>query len=199
MKKWMYLAAVAVCVTGCSSMETRNGRNNMLVDDISIEPKPMQAEIQVGPKISGVAECEKWFWFWTKQPAKQTYGTSLQMPDGNFSTGPCTRGAIYDALTKNNADMIVAPKYTAVQKGELCVLGKCMHRVNQIIVTGYKGNIKDISPMQESVVIERQKQGGNKKEATSAPVAGKQKQNIVKKVLLLPVTMVGEMFSVIGG
>ena len=150
MKKCIYLCAAVLLVTGCSSVATRNGRESLLYQKPrKISVRPLQAEIKVGQAINGVAECEKWFWFWTKQPAKQTYGTALQVAEGNFSEGPCTRGAVYDALVKNNAELIVAPRYTAVQKGNWCLFGWCVHRVNKIIVTGYKGNVVNFQTVEE--------------------------------------------------
>ena len=145
---------VVMLVTGCSSVETRNGREGMEYNMPGrIHVTPLQAEVKVGQMISGVGECERWFWFWTKQPAKQTYGiSSLQVDAGNFSKGPCTRGALYDALSKNSADIIIAPRYTAVKKGSWCIFGLCAHAVNQIIVTGYKGNVVNFQKIEQDKV-----------------------------------------------
>ncbi len=160
MKKIMYVCMTMMFV-GCSSVEYHNGRQSLLMQNVQVEPSPLKADIQVGQAISGVAECERWFGFTTKKPAKQTYGAELQVSQGNFSPNPCTRGAVYEALTKNNADVIIAPRYTAVKKGNLCLFGFCMHVVDQIIVNGYKGNIRNIVPMEEDIVKERRKRGVN--------------------------------------
>jgi len=161
MKKIMVVVMMAMVVSGCSSVEYHNGKNSLLVQETMIEPKPMQADIEVGRKISGTAECESLFGFRIKKPQKQTYGADLQVPAGNFAPSDCTRGALYDALSKHNADMIVYPHYTTVKKGEFCIFGWCMHRVDQIIVTGYEGNLREISQMPEEVILERQKQVPN--------------------------------------
>lgn len=161
MKKILFVVLIILSVAGCSSVEYHNGRNSLVVQNITIEPKPLQADIKVGQKITGVAECESWFGFYTKQPTEQTYGAELQVPEGNFVPSQCTRGALYDALNKYNADVIVSPHYTSFKKGDLCILGFCIHTVNKVIVTGYKGNIENISTMEKAVVIERQKQGTN--------------------------------------
>ena len=144
---------------GCSTAEYHNGRNSILLKNIEVEPQPLQADIRVGQQISGVAECESWFGLRTKKPKKQTYGVDLQVPEGNFVPDPCTRGAIYDALTKNNADIIIAPRYTSVKKGKFCILGLCLHVIDQIIVTGYKGKIMNLRPMEADVIKSRQEKG----------------------------------------
>lgn len=153
MKKIILLGLLISVLTGCSSMDYHNGRNNMLLgklDDIDVHP--LQADVKVEQQISGVAECKSWFGFLTKKPTHQTYGSYLQVPQGNFSPTACTRGAIYNALSKNNAELILAPRYTAVQKGKFCLFGICLHKTHQIIVTGYKAGIKDIRPMDEDIV-----------------------------------------------
>lgn len=138
----------------------------MLMETVAVEPSPLQADIQVGEKISGTAECQTLFGFHTKKPQKQTYEAELQVASGNFSPSACTRGALYNALIKNNADLIIAPRYTAVQDTKICLFGLCAVRKYQIIVTGYKGIINSISPMENNVITERQKQGINIKHTT---------------------------------
>ena len=168
MKKLLLVVAVLGLV-GCSSSELRTGRNSMNLANIAVEPDPMSASIEVGQKITGTAECETWFGIQTKAPKKFTYGAALQVEDGNFTPNKCTRGAVYDALTKSKADVIIAPQYTANQEGSLCVFGACIHKVNKITVTGYKGTIKKISTMDKAVIAERQKHGVMTSAAAAAP------------------------------
>ncbi len=158
MKKLLLVVAVLGLV-GCSSVEQHNGRNSMLIQNVLIEPTPMQADIEVGQKISGTAVCEKWFGFTTSQPNKLTYGANLQVPAGNLASSKCTRGAVYDALNRSKADIIIAPQYTTIQEAHVCIFGACVHRADRVTVTGYKGTIKRIAPMERNIVIERQKQG----------------------------------------
>ncbi len=153
MKKVLLLSVLALFGIGCASTQYHNGRNGLTIADADqIKLYPLQAEVEVGEKISGVAECEKWFGIFYKKPEKQTYGVGMQQNAGNFAPNACTRGAIYDALSKGKADTIVAPKYTAVKKKDLCIFGFCLHEVDQIIVTGYKGTIKNIQPMEKEFV-----------------------------------------------
>lgn len=172
MKKLLLVVAVLGLV-GCSTSELRNGRNSVNLANIAIEPEPMTASIKVGQKISGTAECETLFGFTLSSPKKLTYGADLQVEDGNFAPSKCTRGAIYDALTKNKADVIIAPQYTATEDGTFCIFGHCAYRSNKITVTGYKGTIEKIATMDKAVVAERQKHGVLTKADAAAPVAKK--------------------------
>ncbi|MBR5609027.1 MAG: hypothetical protein IKW63_02020 [Elusimicrobiaceae bacterium] len=148
MKKLSLLVLAAVCLVGCSSVGYHNAKSSMLLNDINkINTPSFKADVEVGEKISGVAECESWFGFTTKQPARQTYEAKLQSNSGNLAPSACTRGALYDAMSKSNADVIITPKYTSVNKDNWCVFGYCIHKVRQIIVTGYKGTVKKIAPM----------------------------------------------------
>ena len=172
MKKLLLVVAVLGLV-GCSSSELRNGRNSVNLANIAVEPEPMTAQIKVGQKITGTAECETLFGFNIKSPKRLTYGAGLQVEEGNFVPSKCTRGAIYDALAKNKADVIIAPQYTASEDATFCIFGACAHRVNKITVTGYKGTIEKIAPMDRNVIIERQKNGVMTKADAAEPVAKK--------------------------
>lgn len=156
MKKIVMLMMLAVMMVGCSSIQYNNAREGVrLGSNELIKMYPMQAELEVGEKIRGVAECEKWFGFFYSKPQKQTYGTMLQNESGNIAARECTRGAIYDAISKSGADTIVAPKYTTIQKRDLCILGiksLCLHVVDQVMVSGYKGTVKNIKPMDKELV-----------------------------------------------
>ena len=172
MKKLLLVVAVLGLV-GCSTSELRNGRNSINLANIAVEPEPMAAQIKVGQKIMGTAECETLFGFNINSPKKLTYGAGLQVEDGNFTPSKCTRGAVYDALAKNKADVIIAPQYTASEEGVFCIFGHCAYRSNKITVTGYKGTIEKIAPMDRNIVIERQKAGTLVQADAAEPVAKK--------------------------
>ena len=172
MKKLLLVVAV-FCLVGCTVAELRNGRNSVNLANIAVEPEPMSAQIKVGQKITGTATCETLFGFNISSPKKLTYGAGLQVEDGNFAPSKCTRGAVYDALTKNKADVIIAPQYTASEDGVVCIFGHCAYRANKITVTGYKGTIERIAPMDRNVIVERQKAGVMTKADAAEPVAKK--------------------------
>lgn len=155
MKKIVMFAVFAVLFAGCVSTQHHNGRKNFGLEDAEpIKVYPLQAEMEVGEKISGSAECETWLGIFKKQPATQTYGMTLYPEDGNITPDACTKGAFYDALSKNKADTIIAPQYTSVQKKELCIFGiksLCLHVTDQIVVKGYRGTVKNIKPVEKEL------------------------------------------------
>lgn len=157
MKKILTVILFTIMAAGCFSTRYHNGKDGVRmagVDDIKVFP--MQAEVKVGEKVSGEAVCEKWFGFFKKEPQKQTYGLPLQNDEGYASPDACRRGAIYNALAKDReADTLVAPQYNSVIQKEWCILGiqsLCLHEVNQVVVTGYKGTFRNIQPMPEDIV-----------------------------------------------
>lgn len=156
MKKTVMFAVFAVLFAGCASTEYHNGRKNFgIATPDTITVLPMQAEMEVGEKISGAAECETWLGIFHRYPEKQTYGMALYPEDGNFAPNQCTKGAFYDALSKSKADTIVAPKYTSEKKRELCIFGikfLCLHVMDQTVVTGYKGTIKNIRTIDKDLL-----------------------------------------------
>ena len=67
---------------------------------------------------------------------------------------------MYDAVSKSNADVLVAPQYTAVRDGVLCFGHRCLFGTTQVIVNGFPGKITSIADMDADVVKEIQKNGG---------------------------------------
>ena len=58
MKQIVLLFVLAVFFMGCASTQYRNGRDSVKVASLdTLRVYPMEAEIVVGEKISGVAEC----------------------------------------------------------------------------------------------------------------------------------------------
>lgn len=144
---------MAVLLTGCSTFNRHTGKEAIKLSHDSIAAYPMQADMQVLQPIKGVAVCESWVGgLYTKKPASQNFGASLQVSKGNIAWDECTRGAIYDALSKNKAEYIVAPTYNTTKKRDLCLLGICLHKTYTVEVTGYKAVIKDFQPMDKELV-----------------------------------------------
>ena len=84
MKKLSLLVLVAVCLVGCSSVGYHNAKSSMLLGDMNeINTPSFKADVEVGEKISGVAECESWFGLTTKQPERQTYAPSIPAASKN--------------------------------------------------------------------------------------------------------------------
>ena len=131
----------------------------MTISNPDIEFIPMQAKVSVdtSKKITGSAECSSTLWIFNSAPERQTYGPQLQTAAGNFASGACTAAALYDAMSKSQSDIIVAPQYTSVRDGVLCFGHRCLFGTTKIIVNGYAGKIATITDMDTSVVHEKQK------------------------------------------
>ncbi len=138
MKKTRILITVltAVLLTGCSAYH--QSKHGILLDSPVVEMTPLEIGLKVGEKITGTAECEKLFGMTISAPKKLAYGVPLQAEDGNIAPDVCTKGAIYDAMNKSNADTIVAPQYIVVKTGGF------IYSKTKIIVTGYKGTFGPI-------------------------------------------------------
>lgn len=153
MKKIIIVIA-GLLLAGCSSVNYNTGRKSLLIQDMGVRQKPIQADIRVGGKISGSAECKHLFGFSIKRPQEQTYGAELQVPEGNFAPVECTRGALNDALTRNNADVIIAPHYNLNKISHGCIFGKCVYNSYEVTVVGYKGKIDHFSSVEPKEVKE---------------------------------------------
>ena len=141
MKYVMLFILVVFFTIGCSSVKHNNGRNSILTK--SSVQSPLQATMSVSEPIKGEATCKSWIGGLFRQyPKKQTFGATLQSEEGNIAPNQCTRGALYNALTNNNAEYIVAPKYDTITDSRFCLFGFCLYKVQNVTITGYKANIK---------------------------------------------------------
>lgn len=156
MKKYTILASI-LALTGCATYHNGKMGMNFTNPEIEFAPKQVNVNIDAQNKISGSAKCTSVLWAFNSTPVRQTYGPELQTNDGNIAPDECVAGALYDAMSKSNADIIVAPQYTVAHKGILCFKNKCLHGSTQVIVSGYAGTITSIKDMDQSVVQEKQK------------------------------------------
>ena len=144
---------MAVLLTGCSTFNQHTGKESLRLATGNVTAYPVQADVQVLQPIKGVAVCESWVGgIYTKKPAGQNFGAALQVPEGNTTWNECTRAAVYDALVKNEAEYIVAPKYNTIKEREFCLLGVCLHKTYTVEVTGYKAAVKDFRPMDKELL-----------------------------------------------
>lgn len=143
MKKYTILASI-LALTGCATYH--NGKIGMTITNPEIQFVPKQASVNVDTqnKISGSAKCDSVLWVFNSTPVRQTYGPELQTNDGNIAPDECVAGALYDAMSKSNADIIVAPQYTVAQQGLLCFKNRCLYGTTHVIVSGYAGSITSI-------------------------------------------------------
>jgi len=154
MKKTLFVTATAMALCACSAT-THQGIEGAKFSDVMIESRPMQVSVVPGEKIKGSARCRSLLFFTLNAPEKEAYGAHMQTSDGNFESGMCTRGAVYDAISKANADVLLAPQYTVSGKTFGCLFGHCLYSDSSVEVTGYKGTFKDIKEMPEEVIKER--------------------------------------------
>ena len=157
MKKLLLVSFVALSLGACSQVRN-TGVNSTRIMLPTIETKPMEASLKVGEKVVGSATCKSLFGFAYEGPEKEAYGASLQVSDGNVAPSKCTRGAIYNAMSKSKADVLVAPRYEVQSVNRFCIplIDACAYRESVINVVGYKGTIKNITEMPEDVVKARQ-------------------------------------------
>lgn len=163
MKKSLLLALCAtLALSGCSYQN--RGINSLNATTPTVETRPLEASVQVGRKMTGRAQCSSYFWIFNSWPDKQAYGATLQNSSGNTDGffGNCTRGAIYNALSQTNADLIVAPHYEVKDTRFLCIpiipfQDACLYSKRTVEVTGYEGHYTNIKEMAPDVVKERQK------------------------------------------
>ena len=164
MKKLLFVTAAAMALSACSAT-THQGIEGSKFSDVMVETRPMQVSVVPGEKIKGSARCRSILFFTLNAPEKEAYGAEMQTTDGNFESGLCTRGAVYDATSKAGADVLLAPQYTVSGKTFGCLMGHCLYSDSTVEVTGYKGTFKNIKEMPEDVINERFKKAQKEKPA----------------------------------
>lgn len=139
MKKYTIFAAV-LALTGCNTYH--NSKHAMtLQSDVET---PLQSKVEVGSKVTGTATCNSFLYVINSTPERQTYLPSSNFDQNAIGGNKCVAGALYDALSKSSADIIISPQYTTMRKGFLCFGERCMIGQSQVIVTGYAGKITSI-------------------------------------------------------
>lgn len=118
----------------------------------------MEASVEIGQKMRGRAQCKSFMGISYGDPEKEAYGATLETKSGNVAPDQCTRAAIYNALSRTNAEVIVAPQYEVTSNNFMCVpvIDACLHRTVQVEVVGYEGKYKNIREMDENVIKARQ-------------------------------------------
>lgn len=156
MKNIAILTSVLVLV-GCGAYHT--GKTGMVISDPGIKYTPQEAKISVNTnnKLSGSASCSSFLWLFNNAPERQAYGVQLQTEDGVMASGECVAAAVYDAMSKTDADILVAPQYTTVRNGLLCFGQRCLVGTTKVLIKGYEGKITSIKEKEHSVVQDKQK------------------------------------------
>lgn len=148
-KTLLILCIFAGVLTACSTHH--RGVSSINTSQTLLEIRPIEASINIGNKMKGRALCRTLFGFYINKPDREAYGATLETTNGNDAPDRCTRGAIYNALSQTNADLIVAPQYETDTRKFLCIpfFDACLYRRSFVEVTGYEGsytNIKEVAP-----------------------------------------------------
>jgi len=160
MKKLLFVLPM-ILLSACAS-DRRNSVDALTIEPETIEARPMEASIAVGKKVTGKASCSN-FLFFSNYPETQTFGATLQNPEGNYSP-ICTRGAVYDALKNGDADLLIAPKYDQKGKTFLCLpfINACLYSTTTVQVTGFEGRYTNIKEINDDVIKERRAEKAKK-------------------------------------
>ena len=158
MKKIAILTSV-LALASCGAYHTGKIGATISGPDVQFTPQEAKLAINTQNKISGSATCSSLLWVFNDVPERQVYGAKLQTKDGVMASSDCVAGAVYDAMSKTDADLIVAPQYTTVRDGVLCFGYRCLFGTTKVLVKGFSGKITTINDMDRSVVQEKLKQG----------------------------------------
>lgn len=133
---------VALSMFGCGTIHTSQHSGPLDVRVVA----PLKADVSVGEKITGTASSVNLFWLFNlgmpdkfsdgvlyNTEAKEGPRVSWFIPIENIKAA-----AVYDAVSKSKADVIVAPKYVVEYNDYL------LFRRVHVTVTGYKGTINGI-------------------------------------------------------
>jgi len=135
------LLVAAFAISGCSAVRSSQFTSPLY----STVDAPLKANIEVGNKISGSASSTTLFGFINVGgPSKFADGVTYGHESGGFlplqhdKFGTVKEAAAFDAISKSDADLIVAPRY-AIEYNDYFFFAT----VNAT-VSGYKGTIKNI-------------------------------------------------------
>lgn len=142
MKKVLLLAAVSsFAMVGCASQNVSQSSSPL----VSSVEAPLKADVDVGEKITGTAQSTQIFGFIKLGPNKFADGVTYAGASGGGllsmldSSESVKAAAAYNATSKSNADVIVAPRYT-IETNDYFVF-----KTTKATVNGYKGTINSIT------------------------------------------------------
>ncbi len=139
--KQILLSISMLALAGCSAY-----RDNMPYTTTAPVVKidtTIQPTVTVGNKVSGRAVCSNAFYIFHDVPSEQTYGATINAQTDVLPNSECAAAAVYDALSNsNNADVLIAPKFTSITKSFLCLpLIGCFMKSQDVYVDAYEGMV----------------------------------------------------------
>ena len=141
-------------VTGCSGVSYHQETDSInLKSSMDTQVRPMEAKVKVSEPIQGRSECTSTlFGLFKHSSGTEAYGADINV-EGNAPSF-CAKEAVYDAVTKNKADVIVAPRYQVMKNRFICFGNACLYKKYTVSVKGFKGTYYDIKDMDEDIVKE---------------------------------------------
>lgn len=155
MKKLFIACLMVHLLAGCS--QYHRGAESMNITHDAIRVRPMEARVAVGGRIQGSASTKTLFGIPLVSPDRESFGVNMQVPEGiSTAHDESVRGAVYNAMNRSGADIIVAPQYAVDSFHFLCLLDKwlCVYRSSDVTVSGYKGNYYGIRDMDDGLARE---------------------------------------------
>lgn len=140
MKKLCVLMSV-LAITGCVSYRD-NVSYTTNQPSLKIEPVIIPT-VTIGNKVIGKAECANLLYIFQDIPSERTYGATINAQSDVSSNSECAAAAVYDALTHtDNADVLIAPKFTSITHGFLCLpwVG-CFIETQNMFVEAHAGRV----------------------------------------------------------
>ena len=151
----MVVAAVAVAVAGCTSVEvTREGSYNdaqLKMADCSNNPYHIDWDVAKS-RVDGVGTSTCWFWFFSS-----TDGRKYSAPGFTFDSGlsAAKDSATYDAVEKAKCDALLGCMYHTTKTSKW--LG--IYKETKSEVKGFPANVKSIELINDRpVVLEKEQQ-----------------------------------------
>ncbi len=163
MKKIALLLAsgAMMVVSGCSGLSTNVQSSNVGISTTA----NFQADLNIGEKISGTCSITKILMFTIGDADKEASGVMFDAPNAAAAQGSlapvfslfanadpvakCAKAAAYNAVVKNGADIIFAPRYTSEVSG----IPFLFQTIN-VNLTGYKATIKGFKQLDTQKVLE---------------------------------------------
>jgi len=163
MKKIVLLLVSAgmFAMSGCSGLSTSVQSSNVGIGTTA----NYQANIHVGEKISGTCSVTKLLGFITLGDTdKEASGVMFESPNASNTSSmapvftlfsavdpvaKCARAAAYNAVVKNGADVIFAPRYTS----EISGIPFLFQTIN-VNLTGYKATINGFTQLDTQKILE---------------------------------------------
>ena len=115
MMKVAAIAALACAIAGCKSTNVDEWRSDLKTSLCPAKFKPVYQVMKDKGIVTGEAECEYTWWFWTLK-APNTFANEIGGPI-SFSVKPgVAEAAFYDACNKSGATILLAPRFTVYKE-----------------------------------------------------------------------------------